>query len=187
MDCGYFGREEENMNTPREILFRAKRKDNEKWIEGYPVPLSINTYKQGYELITIEGLNYDELDGFCPSYTSHEIEPNTLSQFTGLYDINGNKIYENDIVLFDDDFWYISWSDEDACFVIENGGIIENFRNVCSTDCEVYGNMYDNQDLLYSIEDIMIVEPELRAKPDWIKLGYSEEQAEELMEYYRLT
>lgn len=86
------------MEIPREIIFRAKRIDNVEWVEGYLVLTRINTYKQGYELIEVEGINYDELDYFNPTYSSHEIDPTTLSQFTGWVDNHGNRIFENDIV-----------------------------------------------------------------------------------------
>ena len=134
--------------TQREILFKAKRKDNGEWVEGYPVPVCVNTYKEGYELIEKDGINYDELDGFNPSYISHKIDPITLSQFTGLIDMNGNKIWENDIVLYDDEYWCISWSNQDACFVFEQDDFVESFSNIWGKDCEVYGNIFDNKELL---------------------------------------
>lgn len=89
------------MEAPRKILFRAKLKlknNNGEWIEGYPVPTCVNTYKQGYEMIEVNGINYDELDYYSPSYISYEIDPATLSQFTGWVDGYGKRIFENDIV-----------------------------------------------------------------------------------------
>jgi uncharacterized phage protein (TIGR01671 family) len=86
------------MELPRTILFKAKRLDNREWVEGYLVPFCINTYKKGYELIDVDGINYDELDYFNPSYNSYEIDPTTLSQFTGWKDNHNHRIFENDIV-----------------------------------------------------------------------------------------
>ena len=73
----------------REILFKAKRKDNGKWVEGY--------YQKRYDLLG----NEEHLIFHADSYTVWEyaeIDPETLCQFTGRCDRYGNKIWENDIV-----------------------------------------------------------------------------------------
>lgn len=73
----------------REILFRAKRIDNEKWFEGY--------YQKRYDLLG----NEEHLIFHADSYTVWEyaeIDPETLCQFTGLTDKSNKRIWENDIV-----------------------------------------------------------------------------------------
>ena len=67
----------------REILFRGKRKDNGEWVYG----------------------NYAYTDTFGGKHWifqnkafEHEVDENTICQYTGLTDKNGNKIWENDIV-----------------------------------------------------------------------------------------
>ena len=70
----------------REILFKAKRKDNGKWIEGY--------YQKRYDLLG----NEEHLIFHADSYNVWEyaeIDPETVCQFTGLCDKNGKKIWEN--------------------------------------------------------------------------------------------
>ena len=73
----------------REILFKAKRIDNGKWFEGY--------YQKRYDLLG----NEEHLIFHADSYKVWEyaeIVPETLCQFTGFYDKNGNRIWDNDIV-----------------------------------------------------------------------------------------
>ena len=73
----------------REIFFKAKRKDNGKWVEGY--------YQKRYDLLG----NEEHLIFHADSYTVWEyaeIDPETLCQFTGMTDKNGVRIWKNDIV-----------------------------------------------------------------------------------------
>ena len=118
----------------RQILFKAKRKDNGEWVEGYYVYCRKRRY-----ILQIE------------------IDPGTICQYTGLTDKNGNKIWENDIcnrkekypeiVTYNKGDWQLDYSyvfgkemHTDAC----NLGFY-----VCERNCvEVIGNIFDNADLL---------------------------------------
>mgnify|MGYP001661425339 CR=1 FL=1 len=73
----------------REILFKAKRKDNGKWIEGY--------YQKRYDLLGNEEHLIFHADIY-KVWEYAEVDPETLCQFTGLTDKSNKRIWENDIV-----------------------------------------------------------------------------------------
>jgi uncharacterized phage protein (TIGR01671 family) len=76
----------------REILFKAKRTDNGKWVEGcyFNMPLLYGSRAQIY----VRDANDvgEEDTGWV------DVDRYTLCQFTGLFDKNKNKIFECDIL-----------------------------------------------------------------------------------------
>lgn len=121
----------------REILFRGKRIDNDEWVYG-----SLVIWSDGSTSIFDARLD-------VPTWA---VDPTTVSQFTGLTDKNGKRIFEGDIVRYmNNDIMVIVWNKEAASFVGAYSYI--NF-NYCATlinghmYLEVIGNIHDNPELL---------------------------------------
>ena len=78
-------------------ICRAKRKDNNEWVEGvyYKQTHFYGDESERYYIITsTEALNYDQaLEYF-------EVDPNTICQYTGWNDSNKTPIFEKDVVEF---------------------------------------------------------------------------------------
>lgn len=90
----------------REILFKAKRIDNGEWVEGYYYKMSEKTYcfKEDYERKPVPEHHYILQErmtdwGLPNQMVQIEVVPETICQFTGLCDKNGNKIWKNDILM----------------------------------------------------------------------------------------
>lgn len=79
----------------REILFKAKRIDNGEWVEGYFT--KAKWYLDESEIFAILPTDLCIYPHFEFSEWI-EIDENTICQYTGLTDKNGNKIWENDVV-----------------------------------------------------------------------------------------
>lgn len=141
----------------REILFKAKRDGSGEWIEGCYAECKGKTFI-GIGI----SIGIDAFKGFCtPVIRWLEVDPETLCQFTGLCDKNGNKIWENDILMAHLDEFY----PEDVTYeTIEWGVAGWAGRETDSTDrkyldefdtehFEVVGNIFDQPELLQEESD----------------------------------
>lgn len=132
----------------REILFRAKRIDDEEWVEGYFV---IGKWyldeKERYAILPTDLCFYPH----CEINEWIEIDPETLCQYTGLKDKNGKRIWENDIVsgYFNHKkiTGFIKYG-SNAVYYIEREGSYGMHLDNSEDWLEVIGNIFDNPELL---------------------------------------
>lgn len=121
----------------REILFRGKRVDTDEWVYGVPLFEENRCYM-------IEDLFIcDEYQ--CTGAVNSIVDPETVGQYTGLTDNNGNKIFEGDIVSDTVDVYTVVF-DEQCRFMMT--GEYDRFLVHCDEDCFVLGNVFDNPELL---------------------------------------
>lgn len=135
----------------REILFRGKRCDNRKWVQG-------SLFAEGSRVEIVRSIcNNVGIEGV-------EVIPETVGQFTGLTDKNGKKIFEGDILYSPFWWWgprfvYLMQGECGPCHAdsvmqyilarnVENpeNQATYNLWNAC--EVEIIGNIHNNPKLL---------------------------------------
>lgn len=122
----------------RTIKFRGNRVDNGEWVYG--------DLHHGF----ITGIGY---------INGREIHPETLGQFTGLFDNSGKEIYEGDIVKCTDGADEINELNSDTGIGVIEWLDIWGFWNISNIEnglgdikhngyLEIIGNIHDNKELL---------------------------------------
>lgn len=147
----------------REILFKAKCKDNGKWVEGWLLKDEVT----GQYFIHASGNSVNESDKVneegCLQFVAFEVEESTICQYTGLTDKNGNKIWENDVVKATvrqnslcqsssySDFYQISYQEKYCYFYLKkknNNLLFDGNWSYYLKSIEVIGNIFDKLGLM---------------------------------------
>ena len=121
----------------RTIKFKAKRIDNGEWLEGY-----------------YRGSSYEDkafIYRIKRPPLAFEVDPDTVCQFTGLFDSTGKEIYEGDILRLGPVICEVLWREYLGGFYLK-----EDFAIIPGTtplglmldgyEYEIIGNIFDNKE-----------------------------------------
>ena len=120
----------------REIKFRGKSILTDEWFYG---DLVHSADKKRTAILVNDKDSYDE----C------EVAPETIGQFTSLYDCDGKEIFEGDILDFNGLTVEVRFV-RGAFALLVNGNLDDELYGDCRTDlfAKVIGNVYENPDIM---------------------------------------
>lgn len=135
-------------------LYRGKRVDNNEWTFGDLITSKEKCY------IHPQGNSF-QVDGVLSRLiVLHEVKPETVGQFTGITDNEGEKIFEGDIVKSWFSFWKTPLVTEVDIYevVCENLGSVHLIHKTPygetsiplqrKSSTKIIGNIYDDKELL---------------------------------------
>lgn len=150
----------------REILFKAKRIDNGEWVIGNLI--YSEDAEEGWEAIIMPLFDSNMFTkggakGNLGFENWYRVDKDTICQYTGLTDKNGNKIWENDVIKTKCGNVRVIYSAEPSPYennfsvgfevLFNNTTDNENYRRdvgywACYRGFGVIGNIFDNPELL---------------------------------------
>lgn len=135
----------------REILYRGKRIDNDEWVFGYYCPCVFGNFPAEPAIIDADELKNGK-------WVPVKVNPETIGQYIGLKDTNVKKIFDGDIVQWEDENFnnytsVVEWCGEKwnyPAFDLAKHDYECNGLQYVHEDCiiEVIGTIYDNPELL---------------------------------------
>ena len=125
----------------RTIKFRGKSEDNSEWFYGF-----LQKYQENHAsrlcICAVSVRTWKDA-------MLYSVRPETVGQFTSLYDCDGKEIFEGDILDFNGIKVEVRFVRGVFAFLV-NGDLDEELCGDCRTDlfAKVIGNVHENPDIL---------------------------------------
>jgi len=135
----------------REVLFRGKRMDNGKWVEGWYCPKKTGHHEGDRFVEEMQSIIIASMTG--GGYQYAVVDPKTVCQYVGYTDLRKQKAFEHDIVFYEDGGCYGHIVFKDGQFLIEWQESRPDLRSdihfwFTERRIHIIGNIFDNPALL---------------------------------------
>ena len=130
-------KEKEKMSDMNAKNLTCRGKAAHGWVEGYYLPANLFSKELGPAIYAFEG---EEMLCF-------PVDPNTVTACSGMLDMSGKLIYDQDIVLSPDMEigGVVEYGCEDGMFsLLTKDGRQVNFSDALSENFKIVGNTFDN-------------------------------------------
>ena len=159
-----------------EVLFQGKRIVGKDWVRGFPVFVD----ERAFILKDVEFSNTFSSSGGLLSFSTIEIDPNTLSRYTGFMDTKSEGVFEHSILTCEGHLFVVRFGKcgkgyegfylvghDDKTMKKISQGLRDDIRYwICEKSAEVVGNEFDD-------------------KEEAMQIGLTKFQAESLAEFLR--
>jgi len=143
----------DSKNKERTYFFKAKRVDNEEWIEGDLIRSNFSTFIVTMVNTIIDVSKPESEQERIYSLEYYKVDPDTLCEYVGIRDKNNIKVFEHDIVIHNvygkKEISFGSYYDSlKGCLGFMYSPTMAFLHERDTNDIEIIGNSFDNPDLV---------------------------------------